>query len=476
MSRWNSRQAITRISVCGFKSLAEETAIAIRPLTLLAGANSSGKSSLMQPLLLLKQTLESSYNFGPLVLRGAHGKFTAFEQTLSHCHADKASHSWRVQLSFSSGRSFATEIAKDSAGKLEVRRTEYQARARESENLRISLEAGAKPAELQAQLAASKAWKRIQRQTEGLRDFLAKHNDHEWSLKGSSEPQLVTTEQWFYRVPALQYERGDETVIDEVFSDFGELDLDDFNPAIQSLIHVPGLRDNPERSYPLTAVGREFPGTFEKYTASVIRDWQNRGDGRLQALGQALEKLGLTWNVEARQLNDVQVELRVNSRPREAQFQEMVSIADVGIGVSQVLPVVVALLVAEPGQLVYLEQPELHLHPRAQAALGDLLADAARRDVRVVVETHSDLLLRRLQTLIAEEQLEAKLVELHWFTRDRDGVTHVSSAELDEAGAYGDWPEDFGQVSLDLDSRYLSAAEKKLWQRQNGKTLEKTRD
>ena len=80
----------------------------------------------------------------------------------------------------------------------------------------------------------------------------------------------------------------------------------------------------------------------------------------------------------------------------------MVSIADVGFGVSQVLPVLVALIVAEPGRLVYLEQPELHLHPRAQVALAQVLAAAAKRGVRVVAETHSSLLLLAVQTLVAE--------------------------------------------------------------------------
>ncbi|MFP4415068.1 AAA family ATPase, partial [Coleofasciculus sp.] len=57
-------QGITRISVQGFKSLYDECSIEIRPLTILAGANSSGKSSIMQPLLLMKQTLEATYDPG----------------------------------------------------------------------------------------------------------------------------------------------------------------------------------------------------------------------------------------------------------------------------------------------------------------------------------------------------------------------------------------------------------------------------
>ena len=137
----------------------------------------------------------------------------------------------------------------------------------------------------------------------------------------------------------------------------------------------------------------------------------------------------------------------------------MVNITDVGFGVSQVLPVLVALIVAEPGQLVYLEQPELHLHPHAQVALSQVLADAAKRGVRVVAETHSSLLLLAAQTLVAEGDLPSELVKLHWFTRSEDGVTEVASADLDEVGAYGKWSEDFADVSLNAQSRFLDAVD-----------------
>ena len=175
-----------------------------------------------------------------------------------------------------------------------------------------------------------------------------------------------------------------------------------------------------------------------------------------------LEALGLTDKIDARQVNDVQIELRVSRLPGSDDASDMVSIADVGLGVSQVLPVLVALLAAEPGQLVYLEQPEIHLHPRAQAALAEILADAANRGVRVVVETHSDLLLKRIQSLVAEDKISEDKVKLHWFRRGEDGVTRVSSADLTDAGAFGNWPEDFGDVALKEESRYLDAAFLKL--------------
>lgn len=123
------------------------------------------------------------------------------------------------------------------------------------------------------------------------------------------------------------------------------------------------------------------------------------------------------------------------------------------------IPVLVALLTARPGQLVYLEQPEIHLHPRAQVALAEILADASNRGVRVVAETHSSLLLLGIQSLVAEGEFSADRTKLHWFTRDESGVTEVSSGELDDTGSYGEWPEDFHDVNLATESRFLDAAE-----------------
>ncbi len=136
------------------------------------------------------------------------------------------------------------------------------------------------------------------------------------------------------------------------------------------------------------------------------------------------------------------------------------SIADVGFGLSQTLPVVVALLVADHGHVVYLEQPEIHLHPRAQYQMAGLLADAAKRGVRVVAETHSSLILRGIQTLVAKGELSCDLVKLHWFKRNEDGATEIHSTDLDEQGRFGEhWPEDFDEVSLQSEGGYLDAVE-----------------
>ncbi|MCP6717491.1 DUF3696 domain-containing protein, partial [Klebsiella pneumoniae] len=80
----------------------------------------------------------------------------------------------------------------------------------------------------------------------------------------------------------------------------------------------------------------------------------------------------------------------------------------------------------------------------------------------VVVETHSSIFLLTMQSLVAEEKLPSDVVSLHWFSRDDDGLTIVTSASLDSSGSFGQWPEDFGAVNLEIESRYLDAFESKL--------------
>lgn len=116
-----------------------------------------------------------------------------------------------------------------------------------------------------------------------------------------------------------------------------------------------------------------------------------------------------------------------------------------------------------------LEQPEIHLHPRAQVAMASLMVDAANGGVRLIVETHSALILLAIQALVAEGRLQSDRSRLHWFTRNGTGATQVASGSLEEAGAFGDWPEDFGDVEIDLQHRYLSAAESVRFAHANGR-------
>jgi hypothetical protein len=424
------RSGITGVSVSGYKSLALPQGIEIRPLTILAGANSSGKSSLMQPLLLLKQTLEASYDPGPLLLNGPNVKFTSVEQLLSRTAKGVPLDQFSVGVKTASGAKCVLEFSK--YPKHGVRLASQETVDTEGRTLEMRPEM----TEDEISHVVPESFKKIGEQFE-------KHYKN-WR---------VTRNRCFLELELVSPDG-------EAVLRFGvPSGIDTIEPLIRELIHLPGLRGNPARTYPVTAVGKTFPGSFEAYVASILMDWQRSNKKKLVQLGRDLEALGLTWKVAVTPIDDTQVEMQIGRLPHAIRggAWDMVSLADVGFGVSQTLPVLVALLTAEDGQLVYLEQPEIHLHPRAQSALAEVIAAAARRGARVVVETHSNLLLLGFQTVVREGRLPAPDIKLHWFKRSQDGSTEITSADLDPEGRFGDWPEDFAEVLLQAEGRYLDA-------------------
>jgi predicted ATPase len=115
---------------------------------------------------------------------------------------------------------------------------------------------------------------------------------------------------------------------------------------------------------------------------------------------------------------------------------------NVGFGLSYVLPVIVALLLAEPGELVILENPEAHMHPRGQTCLGQLAARAAAAGVQVIAETHSDHFLDGVRIDVRHRHLEPKDTAFHYFIRS--GIeASVVSPTIDVDGRLSEWPEGF---------------------------------
>jgi predicted ATPase len=419
-------KALTEIGVGGFKSFAELTKIKLGLLSILAGTNSSGKSSIMQPLLLMKQTIEAPYDPGILLLDGPNVKFTSSEQFITKkILPDNDSKKLQIFLATVNNNSFQSNFRWSIENGLSQHSQTYTLWGKES-LLRLNMSS----AEIKEQISESN--RSITRLP--IDDF------------------QVVREKCFF---IIRYGLGRVLLNYPAFADI-----------LRSMIHVPGVRGNPERIYKTAATdGNTYAGLFENYVVSVIDRFQKQEPEKLVQLQSHLQKLGLTDTIQTQRLNETQIELRVGRVPGDST--DTVNIADVGFGVSQVLPVLVALLVAQSEQVVYIEQPEIHLHPRAQVALAEIFAEAINRGVQVIVETHSELFLLGIQTLVAENQIAPQDVQLHWFSRSMDGSSTVTTAELDETGAFGDWPEDFGSTALDLSNRYLSSAEKKLWNSAN---------
>lgn len=430
-------------SVSGYKAIRNSAELKIAPLTIIAGANSSGKSSFMQPFLLMKQTLDSAFDPGPILLYGPNVKVTDRSQILSRGKSRRdVVDSFRVGMT---AHGVTREVF-------------FQAT---DQDLAIEMDritAAADTIQLTQPLGKGEEGELKER----FSDLADRY------LKVVSDVRSGESTEWGFDVQRnrcfleLMLDVGDGdarygfSIRDDLTDEQRWIDL------LRGIIHVPGLRGNPERAYSRSAVGSTFPGTFDTYVASIVYKWTQEDRDRLLQLSSQLETLGLTWKLTAKRLNDASIELLVGrtNRAQQGGANDVVSLADVGFGVSQTLPVLVALLTARRGQIVYLEQPEIHLHPRAQHLLADVLVDAARRGVFVVTETHSSLVIRGIQTAIAEGRLPPRDLSLNWFNRDpRTGFLKISTADVDSAGRFGNWPVDFDDVARDADWAYLDAVE-----------------
>ncbi len=131
------------------------------------------------------------------------------------------------------------------------------------------------------------------------------------------------------------------------------------------------------------------------------------------------------------------------------------NLVDVGYGVSQILPVLVDIL-QHPGahQLFLMQQPEVHLHPRAQAELGGFFASHASKTRRFVIETHSDYLVDRVRMEVRRKNLKPQDVSLLYFERQEHGST-IHNIELEAEGNITDPPAGYRQFFLDEERSLL---------------------
>jgi len=121
--------------------------------------------------------------------------------------------------------------------------------------------------------------------------------------------------------------------------------------------------------------------------------------------------------------------------------------ANVGFGLSYALPVIVGALVAEPGSVLIVENPEAHLHPAGQSAIGRFLARTAASGVQTIIETHSDHVVNGVRLAVAEERVLSSSDAAIWFISP-DGIVEIG---VHETGTLSSWPRGFfDQVETDL--------------------------
>jgi hypothetical protein len=212
------------------------------------------------------------------------------------------------------------------------------------------------------------------------------------------------------------------------------------------------LRGYPQRQYLWSGsqpsdMGRRGERAIDALLAARDRNQLiSRGPHRKRrelgwVVAEWLKRLGLiySFSVDPIAPGSNLYQVHIQKSPGSAE----VLITDVGFGVSQILPVLVLCYYVPEGSTIILEQPEIHLHPAVQAGLADVLIDAVRtQGVQIILESHSEHLLRRLQRRIAEGEVEADEVALY-FCSIQHGTSQLTPLQLDTFGSIVNWPEGF---------------------------------
>ena len=225
--------------------------------------------------------------------------------------------------------------------------------------------------------------------------------------------------------------------IGEYVIDIGE----ELEQTLKALFPISPFRKPPERWYIFRGTSPSHVG----YQGDLLPDLLLRRPELVDETNGWLEKLNIGHQLKVKSMGADSGDL-FEVRLIDTRRRESISVAlpDVGFGVSQLLPFIVQSLVSEK-QIISIEQPEVHVHPKLQADLGDLLAEAIKepRQNRFIVETHSEHLILRLQRLVRKKVLNPEDISVIYVSRRPEGAK-AERLHLDEDGDFiDDWPNGF---------------------------------
>lgn len=419
---------LTHIRMKNFKSWADSGEVKLAPLTGFFGANSSGKSSLLQMLLLLKQTIggEEVLFFGD---ENSLVNLGSFNEVIHR-------HNRGAQLELEFGGKLREPYSIDLS--LEDRFPDET--TIDYFTFNTALSAGNREPILQSfrYASLSRLRKMEWRADGGYRE------GHQF-LNGKNLGSVPV--ETCYGVPRRVQGRPRQRN-SKFLRQFSSV----FETFFSELYYLASTRAEPQRQ---TRWEGEHPVDVGKRGHDVISALLSarlkhlvRHEKRISAWLQEME-LAHAFSLESQGDDEKDYEIRI----RKNTESPAVTLVDMGYGLSQFLPVLVLCYYVPEGSTLILEQPGIHLHPMVQSQLADLLIEVVtERNLQVIVESHSEHLLVRLQRRIAEGKVCRDKIGLYFCRNDEaEGVSTLEPLEVDRVGNIRNWPENFfGDVMGDM--------------------------
>lgn len=431
---------LTELTLHNFKSWKAIDKMRLAPITGLFGTNSSGKTSILQLLLLLKQTVQSSDRMQVLDFGGDDRdliELGSFREVV-HAHTPASTFEWE----------FAWELP-DVLNVRDVTRKESPVvLADRSLRFHCSVKGGDHSSQFRVEHMSY---------TLDKTEFsMCRDQNEEYGLSATPEGRYKLKRcqgrAWPLPPPVKCYGFPDQAR--NYYQNAGF--LSDFELAFEQLFsrvfYLGPLRDYPRRQYVWGGGQPDDMGRKGEKVVDAILSSRDRGQKFKLPKRRAkatLEGCLAHWLRELKLIEEFDVKpvakgsnlYQVHVR-RQAESHPVL-ITDVGFGISQILPVLAICYYVPEGSTVILEQPEIHLHPSVQSGLADVFIEVIKsRSIQIILESHSEHLLRRMQRRIAEKSLSPDDCSLYFCDIDH-GESKLRPLQLDLFGNIRNWPKDF---------------------------------
>ena len=461
---------IKSLRIQNFKGWKDTGMIEFAPITLFLGSNSSGKSSIGQFLMMLKQSCQSADRQTVLFL-GDSESVVELGGPVDMLYMHDTNNLLDFEYRWSLPKEITLTTANEADGSadpvvdeltfhgqvgvygqenkyLEVEKMAYSAFRCGEKQISISLDRVKKASSARAYKAATDQHK------------LVRASGRAWELPspyrfyGFPDEMLTYYKNaWF----AAQLNAAQE----QLFS---------------TISYIGPLRERGERHYRWTGFAPANVGPTGR--DAILALLASRTQSRLynfkvkqpltnleSIVAKSLKEMGLVEDFEIKKISDDRQDYDVKVRTKGSKT--LTDIPDVGFGISQILPVIVQLYYAPSNSIIIMEQPELHLHPSAQSALADIMIeaisareDAKPRNIQLIIETHSEHFLRRFQRRIAENKLAEDRFAAY-FANNETNPAVLEPLQMNLFGEILNWPKNFfGDMKGDIFAQAEAALKK----------------
>ena len=393
---------ITELRSQNFKSWQDTSKLQFAPLTGLFGANSSGKTSILQVLLMLKQTVERPSDWNEPLYFGNEESLVNLGNFGTVIHKHKQDLSLDISVSWKS--STVADINKY------IR----------FYNLNVET------------LSSS----------QGDRDRSEEISFSTNIARGVVNNSYYATDLYRFDVqqPDLFRCYGFRTARNQIMEISSRFE-GDFENLFSRILYLGPLREHPRHHYTWKGDHPKSIGQEGEKAISALLSGRIRRFPIDEQILSWLQRLELIHSYDLHPVSDTNQDYEFLVKKYKGGPE--VRLTDIGFGVSQVLPVLILCYYAPEGSILILEQPEAHLHPKVQSELADVLIDVVKnRNVQIILESHSEHLILRLMRRIAEEQISADDTALY-FCQINDSTSEIQRLNMDEYGNIRNWPQDF---------------------------------